>query len=166
MNKFEALQILGLTGEVSNEDIKLAYKHKAKEYHPDRNPAGAEVMKMINVAYDVVKNESDLNVFENQTMADYPEALATALNAILALDLTIEICGLWIWVSGDTKLHKEALKEAGYRWAPKKKMWYYRPNQAKSRKYRCNNKSEWDMNKIRETYDTSTPRKQSFLAAH
>lgn len=58
MNKYEALQLLGLTGTLSQADIKRAYKRKAQEFHPDRNPAGLELMKMINVAYDLVKNES------------------------------------------------------------------------------------------------------------
>lgn len=160
MNKFDALQILGLVGQVSNEDIKLAYKRKAKEFHPDRNPAGAEIMKMINVAYALVKDENNVNVFENQAMKNYPEALADAVNAILNLGLTIEVCGLWIWVSGDTQPHKETLKSAHYCWSVKKKMWYYRPAKAKSRKYRSPDKSEWDMNKIRETYGSSNPQRQ------
>ena len=31
--------------------------------------------------------------------------------------LEIEICGLWMWVGGETKKHKDALKDAGYKWA-------------------------------------------------
>ena len=33
--------------------------------------------------------------------------------------------GQWLWVSGDTKEHKEKLKELGFKWASKKKMWYF-----------------------------------------
>ena len=160
MTKFEALQILGLIGVVSNADIKLAYRRKAQAFHPDRNPAGAEIMKMINVAYDIVKDETDVEVFESDVMADYPEVLAAAINAILSLNLTLEICGLWVWVSGETKTHKEVLKASGYMWAPKKKMWYYRPAQAKARKY-SSNKNEWSMNDIREKFGASRPASRS-----
>jgi hypothetical protein len=27
----------------------------------------------------------------------------------------IEICGLWVWVGGETKKHKDTLKAAGYK---------------------------------------------------
>lgn len=39
--------------------------------------------------------------------------------------IVMEICGRWLWVSGNTKENKESLKAAGLRWAKKKKMWYY-----------------------------------------
>lgn len=136
MNKFEALQILGLSGNVSKQDIKTAYQLKAKEFHPDRNPQGAEIMKMINAAFDLVKDMDGVEVFENETMTDYPEALAKALNALNGLGLIIEVCGSWVWVSGDTKTHKETLKTAGYKWSKSKAMWYFRPESKRAFKYR------------------------------
>ena len=40
-----------------------------------------------------------------------------AIDAIINLDgLDIEIIGVWVWVSGDTKQHKDKLKEAGFVW--------------------------------------------------
>ena len=51
----DAAQILGLTGEVTKEEVKQAYRQAALKFHPDRNPAGAEMMKIINAAYDVLK---------------------------------------------------------------------------------------------------------------
>jgi hypothetical protein len=162
MNKLQALQILGLTGTVSKSDIKIAYQRKAKEFHPDRNPAGLEIMKMINVAYELVKDEIEITVHADKEMESYPQSLAMALNAIIHLDLTIEICGLWIWVSGDTKAHKDQLKSAGYFWSAKKTMWYFRPTQAKSfNRYR--GKREWSIDKIRASYGAITPRKKSQL---
>ena len=38
--------------------------------------------------------------------------------------LTVELAGSWVWVSGDTKPKREALKAHGFRWAPKKEKWY------------------------------------------
>ena len=32
------------------------YRQAALKFHPDRNPAGAEMMKIINAAYDVLKD--------------------------------------------------------------------------------------------------------------
>ena len=153
MTKMEALQILGLTGEVTKKDIKLAYKRKAKEFHPDRNPMGADIMKMINVAYELVKDEEHIDIVleEGTTVSDYPEVISKALNAIIDFDLDIEVCGLWVWVSGDTKPYKETLKAAGFLWAFKKKMWFFRPPQAKRRNWR-KPEGEWSMDQIRDKY--------------
>jgi DNA primase len=40
-------------------------------------------------------------------------------------DIIIEVVGSWIWISGNSKSIKEELKELGFKWANKKKMWYY-----------------------------------------
>ncbi len=149
MTKFQALQILGLSGTVNHDDIKQAYHRKAAQYHPDRNPVGSEIMKLINQAYDLVKNEQeDIIVFHNEQMAHYPSTLGAAINAISALaGLNIDICGLWVWVSGESRTHKDVLKAAGYRYAPKKQRWYYRPTTALSRN---RTGAEWTMNEIND----------------
>lgn len=54
-----------------------------------------------------------------------------AVGSILPLGLTVEVCGSWVWVSGETRQHKESLKEHGFRWAPKKKVWYFKPSTCK-----------------------------------
>ena len=151
MKKIEALQILGLTGDVTKKDIKLAYKRKAKEFHPDRNPVGANIMKMINVAYELVKNEERVFIEEDVEISAYPEKMSKALNAIIDLNLDIEVCGCWVWVSGDTKTHKNALKSAGFLWAPKKKMWYFRLGKAK----RWYKHGEWTIDEIRSKHNTN-----------
>ena len=50
MKLSDAAQVLGLSSEVAPEDVKRAYRKAAMTYHPDRNPAGAEMMKIINAA--------------------------------------------------------------------------------------------------------------------
>jgi len=71
--------------------------------------------------------------------------------------ITIEVCGSWVWVSGETKPHKDTIKAAGGKWAPKKQEWYFRPKEWKS-----SNHSEWDMNKIRASFGSSVvnPRRE------
>ena len=64
----------------------------------------------------------------------YSELLNDALNAVLGLQgLVIEVCGAWVWITGNTRDHKDALKAAAFKWANKKKAWYYRPAEYKSR---------------------------------
>ena len=131
MNNKDAFQILGLSGDTTPEQTKIAYRKACAKYHPDRNPAGLEMMKMVNQAYEQVKDYTGETATTVESM-QYGQELSDALNAIMGYDLTIEICGSWVWVSGDTKPCKEILKEHGFKWAPKKCMWFYRPEGERS----------------------------------
>ena len=74
-----------------------------------------------NTAEENAKQEARENV------ADLDNDLQTAVNKIIDLPgINIEICGKWVWVSGDTRAVKNELKTAGFFWARKKQMWYYR----------------------------------------
>jgi hypothetical protein len=50
--------ILGISRESSQEEIKQAYHRLAMEYHPDKNPSprAAETMKQINEAYRILSD--------------------------------------------------------------------------------------------------------------
>ena len=53
--------VLGTNRDASKEEIKVAYRKKAKLYHPDRNPGfvddANEQLKEINEAYEVLKDD-------------------------------------------------------------------------------------------------------------
>lgn len=135
LNHKDALGILDLPTQCTFEDIKKAYRIACSKYHPDRNPAGLEMMKLVNAAYQALSDyQADFTKGDSDFMEEHKlgDEMNAALNAIISLGLTIEVCGAWIWVSGDTRPHKEALKAAGYRWAPKKEMWHWRPADSKS----------------------------------
>jgi len=60
-----------------------------------------------------------------------------------------EICGKWLWVSGETRQHANTLKGAGLKFARKKVKWYWRPDGYKRRNKRG---KTMPMSHIRDKY--------------
>lgn len=151
----DAAHILSLSGQVSPVDVKLAYRRAAGTYHPDKNPAGLEMMKVVNAAYEILKTydgnlDNDGATKEGST---YTGALSDALNAIIALaGLNIEVCGAWVWVDGDTFPHRTILKEALFKYASKKKKWYFRPDD-----WTSSSRGSYSMDDIRQVYGSEKP---------
>lgn len=131
--------------------FKHAYKKACSKFHPDRNPAGLEIMKMINIAYEALKAYDGKATVSGEA-AQYGDEMAKALNSISGLGLFIEICSAWVWVSGNTKDHKDVLKSSGFKWAAKKLCWYFKPSDAK----RSRSFGQYSMDIIRAKYGSVT----------
>jgi hypothetical protein len=145
----DALAILNIQSVyVGTESLRTAFRKAVFKYHPDRNPAGLEMMKLVNTAYETLKAQ-DLYKIKNSTpnVHDYGDAINNALNIIINLGLEIELCGAWVWVHGNTRSHKDTLKTAGFFWSHKKLSWYFR-----SKGYKSHNRGTWSMEKIRDAY--------------
>lgn len=159
MNIQQALNIFGLSGELTEQDIKKAYKQAALKFHPDRNPVGGEMMKAVNAAFDFLMQNID-RINDSQSSDDsarynFGEELENVLNALQEMaGVIFEVTGNWIWISGDTKLHKDAIKALGCKWASKKQMWFYRPDEYKASR----NRKEHSIDEIRAMYGTTGQR--------
>lgn len=162
MKTTDALAILGISGEYNPEIVKTAYRKACSIYHPDRNPAGLEMMKLVNQAYDALKDKSGVEAVGDVDISSYGEEIFNALSKIIHLGLDIEVCGAWVWLHGDTRPHKDVIKEAGFMWAPKKKLWYYRPADYKSK-----GRGKFSMDEIREKHGSEkvTARERTKLKA-
>lgn len=122
------------------EQLRKAYKDLLKKHHPD-NGGSEETMKAINVEYEqlfkILKNrhESKATGTESKTSSENmkwnfeeDEKLREVLQKIINFDgISIEICGSWLWVSGNTYQYRKVFKELGFMWASQKKMWYWKP---------------------------------------
>ncbi|MCB0542682.1 MAG: DnaJ domain-containing protein, partial [Saprospiraceae bacterium] len=59
MSKRDYYEVLGVKKDAAADDIKKAYRKKALEYHPDRNPgdqSAEEKFKEAAEAYDVLSD--------------------------------------------------------------------------------------------------------------
>lgn len=160
MNIYDALKVLGVTeSPVTEEIVKQAFHKAAMKYHPDRNPAGAEMMKLVNEARESLKGGTYPIEYKNEEGYDYGEEINTALNKIIHLvDLKIEVCGSWVWVSGNTKEHWPMMKEAGFQFSPPKKMVYFRPEYSKKRRFKRDGLS---IDEIRAKYGSDSIRNKA-----
>ena len=102
-------------------EAKKVYKTLAKKLHPDVG-GSEEEFKLLNAIYnDFIENKI---YFSNDFKIDLD--LEKIISQILHFEnITIELVGSWIWLSGDTKEIKDKLKELGFKWDYKKKMWFY-----------------------------------------
>ena len=107
------------------DELKAEYRRLSKIYHPDLG-GDLEIMKQINAQYETAFDA--LNASSDEPKAETAADFINIINALVKLQgITIELCGSWLWISGDTKAVKEELKAAGCRWASKKSMWYWHP---------------------------------------
>jgi hypothetical protein len=127
----DAAKILNLSESITPEIVKMAYRRASSKYHPDKG-GSVEMMQAVNQAYEVLKDHSGMVDGGDD---NYSDALNDAINAVVNLQgINIEICGAWVWVTGDTKPHAKVLGKngAGYFYASKKQAWYFRPSDWKS----------------------------------
>jgi len=102
-------------------EAKKIYKDLAKKLHPDVG-GSTEEFKLLNEVYNHIL-EDGIKFSED---CEFDLELEKIISQILHYEnLIIEVVGSWIWLKGETKSIKEVLKNIGFKWASKKKMWYY-----------------------------------------
>ena len=114
------------------DELKKAYKAAAMKNHPDMGGDTA-TMQAINAEYsarfEVLKRSQNEQAAEDTTGRTHATTESAGdfiaiIAALLKLDgLEIELCGRWLWIGGNTREHKEAMKAAGCRWSSTKKLW-------------------------------------------
>ena len=138
------------------EELKKEYRCLTLLHHPDRGGDTA-TMQAINAEHDRIfeelKRRHNSQADEQHQTTEAPEEFRAIVEALLKMDgLIVELCGSWLWISGETLKHKDGLKAAGCRWSSSKKMWYWRHQEDGSRWHR----GKRTMDQIRRKYGTQS----------
>jgi hypothetical protein len=149
------------------EEIKSEYRKLCKIFHPDVSGFdSSETMKEINTEYKKAIAQAHTNTGKTQSEVkeemEFEAEFMEKIQALVSLEgIIIEIVGRWLWVSGKTYENKEYIKSVGFLFASHKKMWFWRPDDAKTYK----NKKEMAIEDIRAKYGSKivNPRQFNFL---
>ncbi|KAI0990513.1 hypothetical protein GJ496_003387 [Pomphorhynchus laevis] len=69
--------ILGVSPNASSSEIKKAYYHLAKRYHPDKNADHGDKFKEISFAYDVLSNDDKKRIYDMHGLEGLKEGAAS-----------------------------------------------------------------------------------------
>lgn len=137
------------------DEAKAQYKKLVFQLHPDKGGDTATFQDMQN-EFEAFQPGS--LKYENEMKDHVPAEFMHIINELVNLPcITIEVCGNWIWLSGDTKPVKDQIKsiETGdsYRrgWSKNKSQWYFSP-----RGYRKRSKKSLSIDEIRDLYGSHT----------
>lgn len=126
------------------EDVKRVYKTLAVKYHPDfnRDTDTTDTMQEINNEYETAFNifkdihaaqNGDTDAYEATETTETPDMFKDIINSLIHCDgVQIDIVGSWVWLTGNTFIHKDVIKSLGFKWASKKKAWYWHTDECKS----------------------------------
>ncbi len=154
MSIIEALRIID-PPDNSLDALKKAFREKALQYHPDRQGGSEEYMKLVNAAYAVLmENIGKYSTTDAANSEETPltEQLAAIYEKIKHFQgITIEVAGTWFWLTGNTYPYRTELKGIGFKWAGKKKAWYFHEGE-----YKKETRRNWDLNEIRNRFSSYT----------
>ena len=140
------------------EELKVQYRKLAMEHHPDRG-GDIEAMKAVNNEYDklfpflkdVHKTRDGETYAARQTTTETAEHFKALIDQLMQMDdITVEVIGCFVWVTGNTRPHREQLKALKFQWHSKKIAWYLAPED-----YRKRSRKDYALDEIRGIYGTS-----------
>lgn len=135
-------------GCTTQAEAKALYRELVKQHHPDTG-GDLGTMQDINAEYSKFMSEGakteardrqrTAHAENRKSAADFHdldevgEQIRVMIENALNLDgVEVELMGLWVWLTGNTKAHKETLKqwneahpETKWKWSPKKLAWYF-----------------------------------------
>lgn len=153
------------------EDVKVTYHKLVKELHPDNGGDAEQFKSMMNeykIAFDRYKNihaTQSGETYEKEPEQDTQETaeqFAEIINKVIHFEgVKIEIIGSWVWLTGNTMIYKDQIKDLGFFWSKSKVAWYYNGSEKKTRR-----RGRYNMDGLRSKWGSTTVKneKQEKLA--
>ena len=141
------------------EELKAQYRKLCMEHHPDLG-GDTETMKAVNNEYDQLfekVKEWHVNAQGerySKECVETQEQFRDVVDALIRMkmeNVNIELCGSFLWLTGNTKPHKDGIKALGFRWSKNKGSWYLSPPGYR----RFATKKDYSMNDIRRMYGSA-----------
>lgn len=153
----------------SIDEVKALYRTLAMQNHPDHG-GDLRTMQEINAQYAEAQvywmkhneraRQTEAHADGRKTTADFNDLdsvgevlkvrIEWALNN-LPQDVTVELCGLWVWLTGNTYPVRETIKNSGlgFKFAGAKKAWTFAGCKSFGR-------GKYDMDDIRSMHGSTT----------
>ena len=145
------------TNKVKNlDDLKKQFYILSKELHPDTSGRESkdEFQSLLNEYHELTNSFLTSGNFTKEQIereVEVDEAYLKVIKELISIpDITVEVIGSWIWVSGNTFPIRETLKKLTFHFAPVKKMWYINTTGIKTKKGK-----ELNIDQIRSKYGTT-----------
>lgn len=126
------------------EQGKQLYREYAHKFHPDNGGTGDE-LKEINVEFkqwwshykDIHTNAEGETYRSTDSTTETADDFIDIIRNLSGLTgIEVELCGSWLWISGNTYPVKDQLSSFGCRWSKGKKKWYWTTEQFTKARYK------------------------------
>ena len=122
-------------GVLTVDAIKKHYRQLAMLHHPDIG-GDHETMQEINKQYHKALKGCHGQTTQTDTGKEYAyrydealeQSVVEAIAKLIALQMpnvTIALIGTWVWIVGDTKPYKDAIKAIGCKWHRTRECWFF-----------------------------------------
>lgn len=122
------------------QDVRSHFREYCIEFHPDKHLENKELWtnkfqamyteyEKFLIIFIPSENEKERKEKGDNAKAYDLDSEGDLANTIADLmkyaGLIIEICGSWLWLTGNTYSIKDDIKNLGFRWQGKKQSWYF-----------------------------------------
>ncbi|MBO7734037.1 MAG: hypothetical protein J6S67_15850 [Methanobrevibacter sp.] len=141
---------------VSNQsELRTKFKELCKQLHPDCGGSQTSFVEMMEEYKQLLVKLANCDSKSQWAAKEEAKKASEYADLIVQLQklsgVVIEQCGSWLYLHGNTMLHKEIIKQFGFRWSKNKNSWYWAPYL--SDKF---TRGRYSMNTIRTMYGSRT----------
>ncbi len=123
----EMLHYMYITSDRRANDEAAEFAYRLERMTAERDALQKELEQARAAAAHVRPVSNVQPAAEQLTNDQYAAGVKTAAEQLPGVSVTVK-GGCYVWIMGETKPHRDALKAMGCRWSPKKSAWYWSPS--------------------------------------